>query len=153
MISFETGNLFDRDFEFDAIGHGVNCRGVMGSGIAVAFKAEYPLMFRDYQDQCNADYLNLGQVFVYDRYTIGSGPRFIYNIASQDLPGKHGDLYALEAALHFVRFHAERKGLERVGLPRIGCGIAGLDWEEVKRSATRIIGMSRVDFTFVSLED
>lgn len=34
------------------IGHGVNCSGVMGKGIALEFKRRYPEMFKSYRNLC-----------------------------------------------------------------------------------------------------
>ena len=46
----KTGNLFDSGYH--AIGHGVNCRGIMGAGIAVEFKDRFPKNYQEYVTKC-----------------------------------------------------------------------------------------------------
>lgn len=147
-VKYEVGDLFDPKWGFDAIGHGVNCKGVMGSGIAVEFKRRYPEMHKEYKWLCLGDYLHLGQVMPWK----ATDDLWIYNIASQYLPGANAKYGALVTGLYFVRYHAETNKLKRVGLPRIGAGIGGLDWMSVMMYAEGVLQESPVEFVFVSLE-
>jgi len=121
----KTGNLFTSDAP--AIGHGVNVDGLMGAGIAVQFRTLFPEMYRQYAALCASGSLNPGEVFLYH------SPNFIvYNIASQDRPGKNARLEWLEDGLRASVAHAEGMGLDRIALPQIGCGIGGLDLTDVR---------------------
>lgn len=51
MITIINGNLFSA--QEGIICHQVNCKGVMGRGVAKTFKAQYPLAFNQYQSLCN----------------------------------------------------------------------------------------------------
>lgn len=120
-----TGNIFTTTAP--AIGHGVNIKGLMGSGIAVQFRTLFPEMFRQYKAVCGSLALQAGEVFVYE------SPNFtVYNIASQDLPGKNARLDWLEDGLRATIADAEIRGYSIVALPQIGCGIGGLDIEDVR---------------------
>lgn len=142
-VKHVTGDLFALDV--DAIGHGVNCKGVMGAGIAVAFKDKFPMMYHDYQKLCYMMHLWPGQVFVWRM-----GDKTVYNIASQYEPGADASYDALATALLFVRFDAERYNLKSVALPQIGCGIGGLEWQHVSRLMTVIFSNSPVEFQLVT---
>ena len=44
-IQFVSGDLFANCFQAKALGHGCNCRGSMGTGIATGFRDRYPEMY------------------------------------------------------------------------------------------------------------
>jgi O-acetyl-ADP-ribose deacetylase (regulator of RNase III) len=148
-VNYATGDLFDSQWGFDVIGHGVNCKGAMGSGIAVEFKRRWPLMYNIYNGLCVQGSLLPGQVMP---YKTGHG-KWIYNIASQYNPGRDGNLEAIEVAMHWVDFHARSHGVAHVGLPRIGAGIAGLSWPDVCATIESVVGSSEVLYTLVSLPE
>ena len=50
MIIFRTGNLFNSDCQ--TLVNTVNCKGVMGKGIALQFKQKFPEMFENYRLAC-----------------------------------------------------------------------------------------------------
>ncbi len=119
-----SGNLFTTDAP--ALGHGVNVCGKMGSGIAVEFRTLFPEMYRQYRALCAQFHLKPGEVFAYEAENF-----IVYNIASQDMPGKHASLEWLEDGLRATVEDAEARGLDKVALPQIGCGIGGLDAADV----------------------
>jgi O-acetyl-ADP-ribose deacetylase (regulator of RNase III) len=127
MLTFETGDLFDQDVK--AIGHGVNCQGLMGAGLAVSFRNRYTKMFGHYQDLCAHQGLYPGSVLAwYDPPT----DQFIYNLASQRLPGKNAQTDWLRASLAKMYAHAYYFGVDSIALPWVGCGIGGLNTTQVR---------------------
>lgn len=120
------GNLFEADV--DAIAHGVNCRGVMGAGIAKEFSERYPEMYEYYRDMCRGGHLDPGDGFLWKP---PEGPK-VYNLASQYHPGPAAKLRWLTEAFCWMLEDAETEKVKSIGLPRIGCGIGGLDWIEVR---------------------
>lgn len=160
MIEDVTGDLFDRAFKFDGIGHGVNCQGVMGSGIAPLFKERWYGMYKKYKAMCEQGFLLPGMVYPYytgqevstPNCTLNMKGGYIYNIASQYRPGRDARISYLAMGMKYVVFHAEQHRLKRVGLPRIGAGIGGLDWNLVHDTIESIVADSPVMFTLVSLE-
>jgi O-acetyl-ADP-ribose deacetylase (regulator of RNase III) len=127
MIIEREGDLFLQT-DLDALAHGVNCRGVMGAGIAVGFKVLDRPMFEAYREICYAGELRPGNIFP---WKTDSGI-VVYNIASQDKPGREARYFALTLGLQRAVEHAEKVGVRSIGMPRIGCGIGGLEWEKVK---------------------
>lgn len=120
------GDLFEMNV--DAIGHGVNVRGLMGAGIAKPFGEKYPLMKEEYVLMCKANDFHPGDVF---KYYVGDG-KWIYNLASQKEPGADARIPWLSQSAHTMMVHAHRYGVKEIALPAIGCGIGGLDYHDVR---------------------
>lgn len=139
------GDLFSHDGMF--IGHGCNTRGVMGAGIAKAFSANWPEMYQVYKLRCEKGELPPGSVYFYDT---GDGLG-VYNLMTQDDPGPYARLEWIEQAvgraLHDIseRYHGlladEQFFFDKcLALPWVGCGIGGLDRNDV----TRVLGKLEV---------
>lgn len=144
MIQEVKGDLFDPSWQFDAIAHGVNCKGAMGAGIAKAFRENYPHMYTRYKTMCDQGFLLPGQVMPWTEGVV------VYNIASQFHPGPDAKVEYLEAGLQWVRFHMEYHGMTHLGLPWIGAGIGGLDYHnDVEPVVQFVFGKSDVDVTLV----
>ena len=63
MIIPSEGNSFDVDADVRV--NTVNCVGVMGTGVALAFRKRYPKMFADYRDACHAGLVRPGLMHVW----------------------------------------------------------------------------------------
>ena len=144
------GNLLE-DFDGDIIAHQVNCRGIMGGGIAKQIKDIYPDTYNTYRNICEESYpipdALLGQCHVTneDEFQIA-------NIFGQDSFGRNGthtNYEALEAGINVLKVHMEMHGLEHVGFPyMIGCGLAGGDTDTVMDMIKEIFKGSKVKVTF-----
>lgn len=160
------GDLFDPAHNFDALAQGVNCEGIMGGGIAVAFKTRYPAMHDEYVKLCDEfrDVLpGLLQTYeppyvpvqttetnVYGaQVKVGFPHPAIFNLFSQVQPGRDGDYGLLKKSAWLMRRQAEYSAFDKVGLPWIGCGIAGLERHNVEHIFRRILGPSEVEFVLV----
>lgn len=126
-VEYRTGDLFKQS-DVNALAHGVNCHGVMGAGIALIFKHRYPIMYNHYKLMCELDMLWVGDVMPW-RTDVD---QYVFNIASQDLPGPHASLEALELGLMQAAVWAHELKLPSIALPRIGAGIGGLKWVDAK---------------------
>src|SRR5262245_51707757 len=139
-----TGNLFD--LELPAIGHGCNCAGTMGAGIAVEFKRRYPAMYDEYRRRCQAEQFRLGDIFVWDADGL-----VIYNLATQPVPRPSATLDAIETSVRAALADAQHRALPRLGVPRIGAGLGGLAWNDVATVLARASADSDVELIVVSL--
>lgn len=119
------GSLFDADAK--GIGHGVNVAGVMGAGIAKPIKEMYPNNFKNYEAACKSGLLKPGGVFV----GVENG-QFIFNMASQDMPGRNAKYEWLFSSALNSAIVAHDEGLDRIAIPMIGCGIGGLEWRRAR---------------------
>lgn len=117
------GDLFSSDLP---LGQGVNTHGVMGSGIAVEFRRRFPLMYEDYREACLSGILEPGS---FHRF-VEKGTT-IYNISSQKSPGANATLDYLDLGLRDALDEIQDRDERGIALPRIGCGIGGLNWDDV----------------------
>jgi O-acetyl-ADP-ribose deacetylase (regulator of RNase III) len=139
-----TGDLFE--LGLPAIGHGCNCAGVMGAGIAVEVKRRFPAMYPEYRRRCRAGEFRLGDIFVW-----GASDPVVYNLATQPVPRPSATLDAIEASVRAALADADRRGLPRLGVPRLGAGLGGLAWVDVAEVLTRAGEQSAVELVAVSL--
>lgn len=151
-FSIIQGDLFDPDHEFDALAQGVNTQGLMGAGIAVPFKENWPAMYEDYKETCEKFGPALGGLVHIYRHIFEPEP-VIYNMFSQVMPGRNGDYRLLQQAAISVLFDAEDNGYYSVGLPWIGCGIAGLEKHNVEHIFKNVFDDSEVDFILVQQDE
>ena len=129
-MSYEArvGDLFEQP-DLEAIGHGVNCVGKMGTGIAVLFKNEFPEMHEEYVNLCKAEKLKLGMVWPWEEEEL---ELWVFNLATQFRTGANADIRAVRLTVAKALAYCERKGIESLGLPRIGSGVGGLNWSDVE---------------------
>lgn len=127
-LTTRTGDLFAQT-DLDAIAHGINCRGVMGAGIARRFAQQYPLMKQRYSALCRKGVIRPGAVFEWEpSATEGENTDFalVFNCASQDNPGPHARYDWIHSSVASALDKAAQCGLRTLGVPLIGAGIGGL---------------------------
>lgn len=129
MVEVVSGDLFEADV--DAITNAVNCVGVMGRGIALAFKNRFPENFIAYKQACDDGSLRPGSVFVFDRRD-SAHPRYVVNFPTKDHWRNPSKLTDIEAGLRALTDEIDRLGIRSIALPALGCGLGGLDWETVR---------------------
>lgn len=129
----ELSNTNALTFPCDAIAHGVNMRGAMAGGIAYQIAKMYPEAEKEYMWYCKWDLVALGGCL-----SIGinddkdQGPYTLYNLFTQVEAGADARLDALERSLESMKEEAAVLGVKDIAMPRIGCGIGGLQWEDVR---------------------
>lgn len=117
------------------IGHGVNCKGVMGAGIAKAFREKYPENYTEYREAVMCGKLIPGGYFFYPYVSPNLG---ILNLASQNKPGADARYHWLFSSLFRAAEDVAISGDKfkddfgtLIAIPEIGCGIGGLQWKKV----------------------
>lgn len=125
--------------------HGVNCRGVMGSGVALAIKTKWPKIYKRFIELYEAvksfdsPSIMLGKIDVVE---IHPSTLYVINGYTQNNYGKDGKRYAsveaIDTVLKETFFEVYRKNellksenkeliLKTV---KIGCGLGGLSWDD-----------------------
>lgn len=127
MIVIHNGDLFDSGAP--AIGHGVNCAGVMGAGVAKEIRRRYPEAYRQYREVCRRGDLRPGEVLLYFDPD-PKGPVLV-NLATQDLPGPHAKPDWIRESLQRAVDELSDIGIDSLATPLVGCGIGGLEIEAV----------------------
>lgn len=112
--------------------HQVNCKKVMGAGLALAIRRKYPKHFADYIGNepelgdivTTSIYNGLHIIGVYGQYSYGRG-------------GRYTNYSSLYAGLAKANSFAAQKKLPLYIPFGIGCGLAGGDWEMVQKIINR----------------
>jgi len=128
-ITYTSGDIFKDDAE--AITNAVNCVGVMGKGLALAFKKRFPDNFKAYKAVCDAGHLRPGGVFIFDQGE-GTQPRYIVNFPTKDHWRGKSQLSYIEDGLRDLKEKVQDMNIRSIALRALGCGLGGLDWVDVK---------------------
>lgn len=120
------GNIFNTTA--DAIGHGVNNRGVMGAGIAGYIRKRVGEdYYQHYFNFCGPG--STGSYNIYHSDTTAT----IVNLFTQELPGPNAEYRHIVSSLGALASnYAFGHEIVSLALPRIGCGIGGLEWPIVR---------------------
>ena len=128
MIDYATGDLLEADRE--ALVNSVNCVGVMGRGVALAFKRRFPANFRAYKAACDWGEVEPGRMFVFE--TDQLQPRYIINFPTKRHWRDRSRLGDIAAGLSALVAEIEQRHIRSIALPPLGCGLGGLEWSRVK---------------------
>lgn len=131
-VEYKTGNIIDTTLP--AVGHGVNCKGLMASGLADYLRKVFPEIEPPYIAACEDGSLQPGGFQIVPTHT----GLLIFNLASQDKPGADASYEWLEESLSLAFAHISVNGIHGIALPRIGAGIGGLEWVKVKALVERV---------------
>ncbi|MEU7911617.1 type II toxin-antitoxin system antitoxin DNA ADP-ribosyl glycohydrolase DarG [Microbispora bryophytorum] len=116
----------------------VNCVGIMGKGIALAFKRRYPDMFKDYVERCDRGEVKLGEPYVY-----GAHDHLIVNFPTKQHWRAVSKLEDIIAGLEHLERHYREWGITSIAVPPLGCGNGQLEWDVVGPTLYR--HLSRLD--------
>lgn len=137
MLRLTRGNLLHAETE--AVVNTVNTVGVMGKGVALAFKETYPANFDAYAAACKAGEVEVGRMFVTENATL-HGPRWIINFPTKKHWRQPSKLEWIRDGLTDLRVVVQERGIHSIGLPPLGCGNGGLAWTDVRPLIEQALG-------------
>ena len=105
----------------------VNCVGVMGKGIALKFKEQFPDMFNDYVERCNRNEVRLGKPYLFKRLT----PPWILNFPTKGHWRSVSRIEDIVKGLKYLLQHYKEWGITSLAVPPLGCGQGQLEWNIV----------------------
>lgn len=126
MINIIKADLLTQHTE--AIVNPVNCVGVMGKGLALAFKTAYPENYHLYKEACNRNEVVPGKMFVYNT---GSTPKYIINFPTKRHWKDNSYLKDIKNGLIDLVVVIDQYKIQSITIPALGCGLGGLDWKIV----------------------
>ncbi|HWG38311.1 MAG TPA: macro domain-containing protein [Terriglobales bacterium] len=136
MITFTRGNLLDAGTE--ALVNTVNTVGVMGKGIALMFREQYPENFRAYAAACERGQVHVGKVFVTERPAL-QGPRWIINFPTKMHWRQRSRMEWIVQGLADLALVIRERGIRSIAVPPLGAGNGGLRWAEVRLAIERAL--------------
>jgi len=125
MIEVTTGDILEAKAQ--TLVNTVNCVGVMGKGIAFAFKKRFPAMFHDYVKRCRAGEVKLGRPYLYR----GIAPPDVLNFPTKDHWRSVSRLEDIIRGLEYLARLCREWGIESLAVPPLGCGQGQLEWRVV----------------------
>lgn len=128
-IESTSGNIFDA--KVDALVNPVNCVGVMGKGLALAFKKAFPAMFESYRTACKTGQLEPGRVHVWENPS-PSPTRVVINFPTKRHFRSKSRLEDIEATLPALVDAVRTQAIGSVAIPALGAGLGGLAWSDVR---------------------
>ena len=129
MIEFTTGDILRADAE--ALVNTVNCVGIMGRGVALQFKNDFPANFKAYQAVCAREEVQPGKMFVFETGTLGN-PKFIINFPTKRHWRGKSRMEDIDSGLKALVEEVRNRGIRSIAIPPLGSGLGGLNWTEVR---------------------
>lgn len=119
-----------------AIVNPVNLVGVMGKGLAKEVKLRYPFAFEHYKRQCDRHNFRIGQVLTSyipgtDYFRTGKTEMIIHFPTKQHWRDP-SDYAFIESGLIALAQCTISERLYSIAIPPLGCGLGGLDSQQVK---------------------
>lgn len=129
MIEFKTGDILRADVE--ALVNTVNCVGIMGRGIALQFKNDFPENFKEYEAACAREEVQPGKMFVFETHTL-TNPRFIINFPTKRHWRGKSRIEDIDSGLKALVEEIRTRSIRSIAIPPLGSGLGGLNWADVR---------------------
>jgi O-acetyl-ADP-ribose deacetylase (regulator of RNase III) len=134
MIEIEHGDILTANTE--ALVNTVNCVGIMGRGIALQFRKAFPENFKVYEGACERNEVQPGKMLVFETGLL-TGPKYIINFPTKRHWKGKSQMKDIEAGLPALIEEIKKRGIRSVAVPPLGCGLGGLDWNQVRPKIVR----------------
>lgn len=136
MITFRRTSLLESPAQ--TLVNTVNCVGVMGKGLAKAFRSRDPEMYKRYKAVCDQELLEPGKLWLWR-----GAKGWVLNFPTKIHWRNPSKIEWVEAGLEkFVSAYKDQE-IREISFPRLGCGNGGLKWSDVRPLMERYL--SRVD--------
>lgn len=133
MVQIVTGDIFNMDA--DAFVCPTNTDGIMGKGLALAFKQGRPRMAAEYTRYAKSNTLEPG-----DLWTCQYQPEVYICIATKKQYWRPSQIEWIRRGLVNLEKWCNANPNKSVALPALGCGLGGLDWEVVRPLCLEVLG-------------
>ncbi|NKL03311.1 Appr-1-p processing protein [Rhizobium leguminosarum bv. viciae] len=129
MIEYKTGDILRADVE--ALVNTVNCVGIMGRGIALQFKNDFPENFKAYEAACEREEVQPGKMFVFETRTL-TNPKFIINFPTKRHWRGKSRMEDIDSGLKALVREIRDRNIRSIAIPPLGSGLGGLNWADVR---------------------
>ncbi len=142
-LSLVDGNLFFSRLQTLTIP--VNLQGVMGKGLALHTKQQFPDVYVAYQDVCRSKRITETRPYLYKRegsldeeladfgadLATPNAVKWFLLFATKRKWRENSRLEDIEGGLDWVQRNFKAQGIQSLAMPALGCGLGGLDWKDV----------------------
>jgi O-acetyl-ADP-ribose deacetylase (regulator of RNase III) len=138
MLEYVKGNLL-RD-KAQGLVIPVNTQGVPGAGLARQWAQQYKSQAMTYILACSPRSFRIGDILSIPFSVHHSTTRFFFCFPTKDhwrLPSR---IEYIESGLEALAQEVRQQGIESLSLPALGCGLGGLDWNDVKARIEHHLG-------------
>lgn len=125
MLTYKRTSLLEANTQ--TLVNTVNCVGVMGKGIAKAFKEREPDMFAAYKRICDEKLLEPGKLWLWR-----GSEQWVLNFPTKRHWRSPSKMEWIEAGLDKFVSTYETQGINEIAFPKLGCGNGNLDWKDVR---------------------
>lgn len=130
-----SGSIFDSGAE--CLVDPVNCVGVSGKGLALAFKHHFPAYEALYVAAAKQGVIAPGRPYMVRRTELF--PEWICYFPTKRHWRDRSRTEDVVAGLAVLSADLRRMGVGSVAVPALGCGLGGLDWMEVEMEIRRAL--------------
>jgi len=122
------GKLANQTIDVQTIVNTINCRGVMGTGLALEFRLRYPKMYEDYKLRCEKGLVRVGRPYLYNLEK-----PYILNFPTKDHWKYPSKLEWIEEGLKYFADNYKSLNIKSIAFPKLGTDKGGLNWRDVKK--------------------
>src|SRR5204863_4683207 len=115
----------------EALVNTVNEVGVMGKGVALMFREEFPEAAKEYEAAAKAHRVHVGRVFLTRNESL-IGPRWIIHFPTKKHWRNPSKLEWIREGLKDLIRLVQEHHIASLALPPLGCGNGGLEWTHVR---------------------
>lgn len=109
----------------------VNCIGIMGKGLALQFKKEFPDMFSEYVIACKRNEVRVGKMWVYA--TQYKDNKYVINFPTKIDWRNPSEINWIKRGIIDLVYTIAELEITSIAIPALGCTNGGLDWKDVSK--------------------
>lgn len=113
----------------------VNCKGVMGKGLALSCKKRFPAMYEEYRAICLRGEFRPGKLHLWKH-----PHQWILNFPTKDEWWDNSQLSWIESGLENLARNYQAMGITSINVPPLGCANGGLKFDDVRPLIERYLG-------------
>ncbi len=148
MVHFEETNILN--VRAEALVNSVNLKGVMGKGIALAFKNAFPENYRLYKQACEEKIINIGKLFITETGQLF--PHYIINFPTKKHWRFSSKYEYIEEGMKDLVTWLRKNKIKSIGIPPLGSGNGKLDWIKVKKIILEYVDELKEDIEIIIVE-
>jgi O-acetyl-ADP-ribose deacetylase (regulator of RNase III) len=130
MIRYIEGNILETSAI--ALVNTVNTAGVMGKGLALQFKKQFPQNYKVYLRVCKEGNFKIGDLIITEDDSLLYGRKTIINLPTKTDWRKPSEYSYIEAGIKELAKVIRHKHIHSIAIPALGSGNGGLEWNRVK---------------------